>query len=95
VNGSPAKAIATGQEPRNATQSGSRAWTRTDTNFWLAALMVLVFAGHMGIGVIARYEFPRAANSGGWKLCGYTHDDWLQLQFVTLAFLSLLILLHT
>ncbi|MDX1961584.1 MAG: hypothetical protein SFX18_00435 [Pirellulales bacterium] len=88
------KSKRTEPESENTLPTFKHTWTVTDTNFWLDTLLGVVFAAHVGISVVARYVFPRAANSAGWKLWGYSHDDWMQFQFASLAVLSLLILLH-
>jgi hypothetical protein len=69
-------------------------WTRTDVNFWLDCVLGLVFLGLVAITMLIRFAFPRAQDSLGWTLWGYSYDDLIQAQFVVLAVLTLLILVH-
>lgn len=78
------------EEPRKPSQK----WTRTDVNFWLDCLLAFVFLGLVAISMVIRFVFPRAQDSNGWTLWGYTYDEWIQAQFAVLAFLTLLILVH-
>jgi len=72
----------------------SKKWTRTDVNFWLDCLLGLVFLALVAITMLLRFAFPRAQDSYGWTLWGYSYDDFIQAQFVVLAVLTLLILVH-
>ncbi len=72
----------------------TRPWTRTDVNFWLDCVLAVVFLGLAAISMLIRFVFPRAQDSNGWTLWGYSYDEWIQAQFAVLAILTLLILVH-
>lgn len=84
------------EEPQHVepARKAGKKWTRTDVNFWLDCLLAVVFLGLAAISMLIRFVFPRAQDSGGWTLWGYRYDDWIQAQFVVLAVLTLLILVH-
>ncbi len=77
--------------PQKAT---GQKWTRTDVNFWLDCLLGVAFMVLAGISLLIRFVFPRAQDSNGWTLWGYSYDEWIQAQFIVLAVLTLLILVH-
>ncbi len=67
------------------TKKSTKKWTRTDVNFWLDCLLGLVFLALVAITMLLRFAFPRAQDSVGWTLWGYSYDDLIQAQFVVLA----------
>lgn len=81
-------------EQTELTRKSHAKWTRTDVNFWLDCLLAAVFLGLVAISLMIRFVFPRAQDSTGWALWGYGYDEWIQAQFIVLAALTLLILVH-
>lgn len=77
--------------PRDTPERGI---SRTDVNFVLDAALLVVFTLLMGISAIVRFIFPRASAATGWRLWGYSLDDWCDLQFAVVALLAAMILLH-
>ncbi len=84
------------EEPQEIEQARKplKKWTRTDVNFWLDCLLAVVFLCLAAISMLIRFVFPRAQDSNGWTLWGFNYDHWIQAQFVVLANLTLLILVH-
>lgn len=84
------------EEPQQLAQpiKSLKKWTRTDVNFWLDCLLAAVFLVLVAISMLIRFAFPRAQDSQGWSLWGHGYDDWIEAQFVVLAILTLLILVH-
>lgn len=80
--------------PLKNTSTSHQKWTRTDVNFWLDFLLAAAFLGLVAISLLIRFVFPRAQDSVGWSLWGYGYDDWIQVQFIVIAVLTLLILIH-
>jgi hypothetical protein len=63
-------------------------------NFWLDASL-LVAVGFVGwVSAVLQVVFPAPTNAAGWTLWGMTYNQWHQLQFGSLCFCALLILLH-
>jgi hypothetical protein len=75
-------------------KTAASTWTRTDVNFWLDCLLAVVFLVLLAISLVIRFVFPRAQESTGWTLWGLIYDEWIQAQFLVLAVLTLLILVH-
>ncbi|MBS0260860.1 MAG: hypothetical protein JSS02_02800 [Planctomycetes bacterium] len=63
-------------------------------NFWLDASL-LVTIGFIGwVSVVMRVVFPAPTHSEGWTLWGMSFDRWHDLQFGSICFCALVILLH-
>lgn len=71
-----------------------RAWNWTDINFWLDALLLVVFVALCWCAVVVRFVFPPAAASAGVRLWNASYDQWCNLQFGLLATLALGVLVH-
>lgn len=71
-----------------------RAWNWTDINFWLDALLLVVFVALCWCAVVVRFVFPPAAASAGVRLWNASYDQWCSLQFGLLATLALGVLVH-
>jgi hypothetical protein len=68
----------------------SRAWL----NFWLDALLLVLFSALMAVSVIVRFLFPPSIHAQGWRLWNGNLQDWMNIQFALVAALALGILLH-
>lgn len=63
-------------------------------NFWLDASL-LVTVGFIGwVTMTMQVVFPAPTFATGWNLWGLTYNQWHDLQFGSLCFCALLILLH-
>jgi hypothetical protein len=63
-------------------------------NFWLDVALLVIFVGMVWVSVLLRFVFPPGPLATGWKLWGYSFDDWAGVQFGLLATLTLGILVH-
>jgi hypothetical protein len=63
-------------------------------NFWLDASLLLA-VGFVGwVSAVLQVVFPAPTYAAGWTLWGLTYNQWHQLQFGSLCFCALVILLH-
>jgi hypothetical protein len=68
----------------------SRAWINLGLDF----ILLVIFSALMIVSVIVRFIFPPGLYSQHWRLWGWTHHDWVTLQFGLVATLALGILIH-
>ncbi len=63
-------------------------------NFWLdaALLATVTFVGW--VAVMMQVVFPEPTLAAGWTLWGLTYNQWHDLQFGSMCFCSIVILLH-
>lgn len=64
------------------------------TNFWLDALLLVVFLLLVWVSVILRYVFPTAVNAEGWALWGMSYLVWTDIQFACLCVFGAAVLVH-
>lgn len=78
-----------------AKKSGDGArWSRTGVNFWLDALLLMLFVALATVSVIVRFIFPPGPQAAGWLLWGWTFSEWHDAQFTLLCVLAFGILVH-
>src|SRR6185369_644236 len=63
-------------------------------NFWLDAALLVTAAFVGWVTVVMRVVFPAPTFAGGWSLWGLTYNQWHDLQFGSICFCALVILLH-
>ncbi|MBI3864303.1 MAG: hypothetical protein HY290_20660 [Planctomycetia bacterium] len=63
-------------------------------NFWLDAVLLVTAAFVGWVTVVMRVVFPAPTFAAGWSLWGLTYNQWHDLQFGSLCFGALVILLH-
>lgn len=63
-------------------------------NFWLDAGLLVTAAFVGWVSVMMRVVFPAPTFSAGWTLWGLTYNQWHDLQFGSICFCALVILLH-
>lgn len=68
--------------------------TKTDVNFWLDALLLVVFSVQCWLSVVVRFVFPKAVESAGWTLWGWDYQRWSDAQFAVLCLLAAGVLVH-
>lgn len=68
--------------------------TKTDVNYWLDGLLLLLFCLLCWVSVVVRFVFPPGPEALGWRLWGWDYDQWASLQFVLLCILASAIVLH-
>lgn len=72
----------------------NRKLTRTDVNFWLDFLLLLLFVAVCTLSVILEFIFPTGTQADGWLLWGYGYGEWSRIRFVVLSALAAAIVLH-
>lgn len=82
------------EEAKPAASKGSPVSQRALINFWLDASLLALFVGLIWVSVVVRFVFPPGPLAAGWRLWGYTFDEWAGMQFALLALLTLGILVH-
>jgi hypothetical protein len=80
--------------PRATPQPARRKLSMALVNFWLDASLLLA-VGFVGwVSAVLQVAFPAPTYAAGWTLWGLTYNQWHQLQFGSLCFIALMILLH-
>lgn len=74
--------------------SAPRKLSRTDVNFWLDGLLLLLFSAVCTLAVIREFVFPAGPQSEGWLLWGRGYAEWSRAEFVLLATFAAAIVLH-
>ena len=98
----PAAAPAEAASPRRApglakgTASASAGFSvsKTTINFWLDALLLVIFCLLMWTAVVTQFVFPPATRAEGWTLWGWTYEQWHTFQFGVVAAMAAAVLLH-
>ena len=84
--------------PQRAKQDRPRrrktSWPWTLINFWLDSTLLVIFTALIWVSTVVRFLFPPASTAQDWMLWGLNIDQWMGLQFVLLAALTLGILIH-
>ena len=68
--------------------------SKTMLNFWLDALLLVVFSTLCCISAILQFAFPAGPPGIAWTLWGWDYFAWRDLQFGTLCLLAVCVLLH-
>ncbi len=68
--------------------------SRTNINFLVDLVLLLLFLTLLWSAVVLRFVFPPGTLSAGWSLWGRSFDDWVQFQFALLSAFALTVLLH-
>lgn len=68
--------------------------SRTIVNFWLDALLLVLFVGQLWCSVVLQFVFPPGEQATGWRLWGLGYQPWRDIQFATLCTFALCILVH-
>ena len=68
--------------------------TRSLLNFWLDTILLVTFLAGIWVEMMVRVVFPPGTTADGWRLWSMTFDQWCELRFWLLAFLSCAVLLH-
>lgn len=77
-------------------KSGQRklAWSWTDVNFWLDALLLVNMLALGWCAAIVHFVFPPGLNAKGWTLWGADYNVWARVEFGLLAALATGVLIH-
>lgn len=68
--------------------------SRTVLNFFVDFALLVITTALLATGVVLRFVFPAGTEARGWTLWGWGYDAWSSFQFVLLAVVALVILLH-
>ena len=68
--------------------------SRTQVNFLLDTLLLVLFCALLAMTVIIRFVFPPGPDATGWTLWRHTYNEWCNFQFGLIAALTLGILIH-
>ncbi len=71
-----------------------RRLSRTDVNFMLDALLLMLLVALCTCAVIVEFVFPSGPQTQGWTLWGKSYSEWSRFQFALLATLAGAVLLH-
>ncbi len=67
---------------------------RTLINFWLDATLLILFLAGLWSTFVIRFVFPPGTLAAGWRLWGWTYDQWADFQFVLIGIFSFAVLIH-
>ncbi|HMO87296.1 MAG TPA: DUF4405 domain-containing protein [Lacipirellulaceae bacterium] len=68
--------------------------TKTEVNFWLDAVLLVLFSLLCWAAVVVRFVFPPGPMAAEWVLWGWGYQQWANLQFGLLCALAAAVLLH-
>lgn len=71
-----------------------RKLTRTDINFLLDAILLLLFVALCICSVILEYVFPAGTQAEGWLLWKRSFNQWSHFRFRLLSAMALAVLIH-
>jgi hypothetical protein len=74
--------------------TAARKLTRTDVNFWLDFLLLLLFLALCTLSVILEFIFPIGTQADGWLLWGYGYGEWSRIRFIVLSAMGAAVVLH-
>ena len=72
----------------------ARKISRTDVNFVLDAILLLLFIAVSTLSVILEFVFPAGTQAEGWLLWNSSFNEWSRLRFYVLALMAAAIVLH-
>jgi hypothetical protein len=83
-----------GRKTRAAAASSGFSVSKTTINFWLDAVLLVIFCLLMWTAVVTQFVFPPAIRAEGWTLWGWTYQQWHAFQFGVVAVMASAVLLH-
>jgi hypothetical protein len=72
----------------------TRKLSRTDVNFLLDAVLLLLFVALCVCSVILEFVFPAGTQADGWFLWQLSFNEWSRLRFILLSILAMCVLVH-
>jgi hypothetical protein len=72
----------------------ARKLTRTDVNFVLDTLLLLLFVALCICSVILEFVFPAGTQADGWLLWNSSFNEWSRFRFFILASMAAAVVLH-
>jgi hypothetical protein len=72
----------------------ARKISRSDINFLLDALLMLLFVAVCTCSVILEFVFPAGTQADGWLLWNSSFNEWSRFRFYILASMAAAVVLH-
>ena len=63
-------------------------------NLWLDAALLATFSVVGCVSALLQIVFPAPTMADGWQLWGLSFDQWRDVQFFSICFLAILVLVH-
>jgi len=79
---------------RPSSAPASHKLTRTDVNFWLDFLLLILFVALCTLSVILEFIFPVGPQADGWLLWGHDYAEWSRIRFIVLSAMAAAVVLH-
>lgn len=67
---------------------------RTLINFWLDAILLILFLLLVWVSCVLQFVFPPGPNAAGWTLWNFDYVEWSRFHFALVCGMVLTILLH-
>lgn len=80
--------------PAPAKKRPGRHFSMSVINFWLDATLLMVLTVYGWESAVLRFVFPAPSKAIGWKLWGWTFDQWWDFQFATICVFAVGALIH-
>lgn len=68
--------------------------TRSAWHFWVDVVLFIAFVGLLASSALIEFVFPAGTQAGGWRVWGWSYDQWSRLRAIFLAFFTLMTLVH-
>jgi hypothetical protein len=68
--------------------------SKTIVNFWLDTLLLILFMLVLWSTAVVRFVFPAGTTAVGWQLWGWSYDQWVDVQTVSISLLAFAVLIH-
>jgi len=68
--------------------------SKTVINFWLDTLLLILFMMILWSTAVVRFVFPAGTTAVGWQLWGWSYDQWVDVQTVSISLFGLAVLVH-
>lgn len=68
--------------------------TKTDVNFWLDGLLLVIFSAMCWAATVVRFVFPPGTQASGWSVWGWDYDQWSALEYALLCAFAGAVLVH-
>lgn len=68
--------------------------SRSILNFWLDVFLLISFLVGLWTAAVIRVVFPPGTTATGWRLWGFSFDEWWDFQFAVQCVFAVSILLH-
>jgi hypothetical protein len=80
-------------EPETSPKSGRRIPISV-INFWLDACLLVILTSYGWVSAVLRFIFPAPTTAKGWRLWGWSYDQWSDFQFGLICLFALAVVVH-